>query len=133
MIVLSATAGMVTLVLVAGGRFGPARASAALAIVAIIAGWAVAQEPEFLPALTVSHAAAGRSTLIPIIVAVAAGAVVLVPSLVLLFTLFCAGASTGTRGLPYPSPQCRRRAASGHPSSTRYSAASLLRSSSETG
>src|SRR5262249_6255819 len=48
-------------------------------------------EPTFLPGLTIEQAAAGRSTLIATIVGVAAGAVVLVPALVLLFWLFLHG------------------------------------------
>jgi cytochrome bd ubiquinol oxidase subunit II len=91
MVGLSAAAGIVTLILVWRSRFGPARASAALAVVAIVAGWAVAQQPRFLPGLTVSQAAASRSTLIAVIVAVVIGAVVLVPSLLLLFGLFLRG------------------------------------------
>jgi len=91
MVVVSAVAGLVTLALVSRFRFGPARVSAALAVAAIIAGWAVAQEPVFLPGLTIEQAAAGRSTLIAVIVAVAAGAIVLVPSLVILFRLFLHG------------------------------------------
>jgi cytochrome d ubiquinol oxidase subunit II len=91
MVIVSAGAGVTTLVLVARSRFELARGSAALAVAAIIAGWAAAQEPTFLPGLTIQQAAAGRSTLIATIVAVAAGAVVLVPSLVLLFWLFLHG------------------------------------------
>jgi cytochrome d ubiquinol oxidase subunit II len=41
--------------------------------------------------LTVEQAAAGRSTLLAVIVAVAAGAIVLIPSLILLFRLFLRG------------------------------------------
>jgi cytochrome d ubiquinol oxidase subunit II len=44
-----------------------------------------------LPGLTVVQAAAGRSTLVALIVAVVGGAVVLVPSLALLFTLYLRG------------------------------------------
>jgi len=44
-----------------------------------------------LPGLTVAEAAAGRSTLIATIVAVAAGAVVLVPSLAVLYSLVLRG------------------------------------------
>jgi cytochrome bd ubiquinol oxidase subunit II len=103
MIASSGAAGIATLVLVARGRFGPARVSAVLAVVATLAGWAVAQEPELLPGLTISQAAAGRSTLIAVIVGVAAGAVVLVPSLALLFTLFLRGSlDYGARGRPEP-------------------------------
>ena len=58
---------------------------------AVIAGWAAAQEPRLLPGLTVAEAAAGRSTLIATIVGVAAGAVVLVPSLAVLYSLVLRG------------------------------------------
>jgi cytochrome d ubiquinol oxidase subunit II len=91
MVCVCAFFGVVTLVLVGRYRFGPARASAALAVAAVIAGWAAAQSPVLLPGLTVSQAAAGRSTLIATIVGVAIGAVVLVPSLALLYTLVLRG------------------------------------------
>lgn len=91
MVCLSVAAGLVTLLLVWQRRFGPARASAALAVGAIMAGWAVAQQPRFLPGLTVHQAAAGRSTLIALLVGVAFGALVLIPSLALLFWLFLRG------------------------------------------
>lgn len=88
---VSAVAGLLTLVLVRRGTFGLARASAALAVAAIMAGWAIAQRPRFLPGLTIDQAAAGRSTLIAIIIGVTIGAIVLVPSLLLLFGLFLRG------------------------------------------
>jgi cytochrome d ubiquinol oxidase subunit II len=91
LVLVSALAGVVTMVLVFSGRFGPSRASAALAVAAVIAGWAAAQSPELLPGLTVAEAAAGRSTLIATIVAVAVGAVVLVPSLAVLYSLVLRG------------------------------------------
>jgi cytochrome bd ubiquinol oxidase subunit II len=91
MVVVSAAAGVATLVLVSRSSFEVARFSAALAVAAIVAGWGFAQRPTFLPGLTISEAAAGRSTLIAVVVAVAAGAVVLVPALAVLFTLFLRG------------------------------------------
>src|SRR2546423_1110547 len=91
LVLVSALAGVVTMVLVWLGRFGPARASAALAVAAVIAGWAAAQSPFVLPGLTVAEAAAGRSTLIATIVGVAVGAVVLVPSLAVLYSLVLRG------------------------------------------
>jgi len=91
MVGVSVAAGLVTLVLVWRSQFGPARVSAALAVAAIMAGWAFAQEPRFLPGLTITQAAAGRSTLIAVVISVAAGATVLVPSLILLFSLFLGG------------------------------------------
>jgi len=91
LVIVSAVAGVLTMVLVWFGRFGPARASAALAVAAVIAGWAAAQAPQVLPGLTVADAAAGRSTLIATIVGVAVGAVVLVPSLAVLYSLVLRG------------------------------------------
>src|SRR4030095_2344201 len=76
---------------VSRSRFEPARVTAALAVAAIVFGWALAQRPQFLPGLTIAEAAASRSALIAVIVGVAIGAVVLVPSLVLLFSLFLRG------------------------------------------
>ncbi len=95
----SVAAGLVTLMLVWRSRFGPARVSAALAVVAIMAGWAFAQQPRFLPGLTIGQAAAGRSTLIALVISVAAGATVVVPSVILLFSLFLRGRmDTGVGG-----------------------------------
>ena len=91
MVIVSAIVGLTTLVLVTGRHYELARVSAALAVAAIIAGWAVAQAPTFLPGLTIQQAAAGRSTLAATIVAVAIGLVILVPALVLLFWLFLGG------------------------------------------
>ncbi len=88
---ISGAAGISTLLLVWRSRFGPARVSAAFAVAAIIAGWALAQEPRFLPGLTIHQAAAGHSTLVGVLITTAIGAVVLIPSLVLLFGLFLRG------------------------------------------
>ena len=47
-----------------GRRYEPSRYTAALAVAAIIAGWALAQAPELLPGLTIDQAAASHDTLI---------------------------------------------------------------------
>jgi cytochrome bd ubiquinol oxidase subunit II len=91
LVCVSGVAGLATLALCLGARFGLARLTAALAVAAVVVGWAAAQAPRFLPGMTVTQAAAGRSTLVALVIAVACGAVVLVPSLVLLFTLFLRG------------------------------------------
>ncbi|HEX8005951.1 MAG TPA: cytochrome d ubiquinol oxidase subunit II [Trebonia sp.] len=91
MVCVSGVAGLATLVLCWRSAFGLARLTAAAAVAAVVAGWAVAQSPRLLPGMTVTQAAAGRSTLIALVVAVACGAVVLVPSLALLYTLFLRG------------------------------------------
>ena len=90
-VVVSGVAGLGTLLLCWAWQFGLARLTAALAVAAVVVGWAVAQAPRLLPGLTVVQAAAGPSTLLAIVIAVCGGAVVLVPSLVLLFTLFLRG------------------------------------------
>src|SRR5919197_3962341 len=90
-VVVSAAAGCLTLGLVSRSRFGPARVSAALAVAAIVAGWALAQRPRFLPGLTIEEAAASHDTLVAVLIGVGIGALVLVPSLVLLFRLFLRG------------------------------------------
>jgi cytochrome d ubiquinol oxidase subunit II len=90
-LVISLAAGVTTLALVWRRQYEPARYSAALAVAAIIAGWALAQSPLFLPGLTIEAAAAPRATLIAVTVAVLGGAVVLFPSLALLFRLVLSG------------------------------------------
>jgi cytochrome d ubiquinol oxidase subunit II len=90
-VLVSAVAGVVTLALVRAERYEPARVSAALAVAAIVAGWGIAQSPDILPGLTVHAAAASHSTLVALLISIAAGLVILVPSLVLLFGLVLRG------------------------------------------
>jgi cytochrome d ubiquinol oxidase subunit II len=90
-VIVSAVSGLVTLLLVYQRRYEPARAGAALAVAAIVAGWALSRWPTILPSLTVDQAAAGHDTLVAVVVVVLAGAVLLLPSLVLLFRLTLAG------------------------------------------
>jgi cytochrome d ubiquinol oxidase subunit II len=107
-VVGSAAAGLTTIELVRRARFEAARYGGSAAVAAIVVGWALAQRPELLPGLTVEEAAAGRPTLIATIVGVALGAVILAPSLALLFGLVlrgrfdseAAGTDVGKRGLP---------------------------------
>jgi cytochrome bd ubiquinol oxidase subunit II len=93
-VVVSVLAGVATMGLVWSRRYEPARLTAALAVAAIIAGWALAQQPEILPRLTVDQAAAPHDTLVSVIVAVAAGALILFPSLAVLFRLSLGGRLT---------------------------------------
>jgi cytochrome bd ubiquinol oxidase subunit II len=91
-VVASGVFGVATLALVAGWRFEAARVTAAGAVVAVLAGWAIAQSPYLLPGhLTLDQAAAGSSTLTAFLVSFAIGAVVLVPSLVYLYRLVLKG------------------------------------------
>jgi cytochrome d ubiquinol oxidase subunit II len=105
-LIVSGAAGVATLVLVYRSRFEPARYSAALAVAATIAGWALAQQPDMLPGLTISEAAAPDTTLVAVIVAVLGGGAILFPSLVLLFRLTLGG-RLGYGGEPVEHPAQR--------------------------
>jgi cytochrome d ubiquinol oxidase subunit II len=90
-VIVSALAGVATLGLVYSERYEPARYSAALAVAAIVAGWALSRWPTILPGLTVHQAAAGHDSLVAIVIAVLAGAVLLFPALAFLFRLALSG------------------------------------------
>jgi cytochrome d ubiquinol oxidase subunit II len=90
-VIVSALAGVGTIALVSQRRYSLARPTAALAVAAVIAGWGIAQHPDLLPGLPIEDAAAGRSSIISLLVALALGALVLVPSLGFLFTLVLRG------------------------------------------
>jgi cytochrome d ubiquinol oxidase subunit II len=91
-VLLSGAAGLVTLWLEWRERFELARYTAAAAVTAIVAGWAVAQQPYLLPPdLTVEQAAAPNATLVALLVSTALGMLILVPALVWLFRLALSG------------------------------------------
>ena len=88
----SAAFGLATLWLEWRERFELARYTAAAAVGAIIAGWAVAQEPYLLPPhLTVEEAAAPDATLTALVIAAAVGLALLIPALAWLFRLAVSG------------------------------------------
>jgi cytochrome d ubiquinol oxidase subunit II len=91
MVGVSAAGGLATIGLCWRSRFGLARAGAAVAVAAVVAGWAAAQAPRLLPGLTVTAAAAGQATLVATTIAVGVGLVVLLPALGLLYGLFLRG------------------------------------------
>ena len=92
MVIVSGAAGLATLGLVARERFGVARATAALAVAAIVVGWVLAQRPYVLPPhLTLEQAAAGNATLAAVVIGVAGGMVILIPSLWWLYRLVLQG------------------------------------------
>ncbi len=90
-LIASALAGGTTLALVIVRRYEPARYSAAVAVAAIVAGWALAQSPRFLPGLTVHQAAAPHDTQVAVLVAIIGGGAILFPSLFTLFRLTLGG------------------------------------------
>jgi cytochrome bd ubiquinol oxidase subunit II len=91
-VLVSGAAGVVTLWLEWRERFEAARYSAAVAVGAIVAGWALAQEPYLLPPdLTLDAAAASDATLWALLGSTAIGLLVLIPALVWLFRLALGG------------------------------------------
>jgi cytochrome d ubiquinol oxidase subunit II len=90
-VLVSFAAGLSTLALVYGRRFQAARYTAAAAVAAVIAAWALSRWPTILPGLSVYRAAAAHDTLVSVVVAVLAGGAILFPSLGLLFRLTLAG------------------------------------------
>jgi cytochrome bd ubiquinol oxidase subunit II len=102
----SVAAGIWTMALVARSRFEPARYAAAGAVAAIVVGWGAAQSPTFLPGLTVEQAAAETPTVVALLVGLGIGALILVPSLFVLFRLVLTGRmDPGARvSAPPPGP-----------------------------
>ena len=113
-LVVSGLAGIATLALVWRARYEAARAGAAIAVGAIVAGWAIAQQPRLLPGLSVHEAAAPHSTLVALIIGVGVGLLILLPSLALLFRLLLRGAfdpvPPGAGEAPASAPAAARRA-----------------------
>jgi cytochrome d ubiquinol oxidase subunit II len=92
MVLASGVAGAVTLALVWAERYGLARLTSAAAVTAVVVGWVLAQDPYVLPpSLTLEEAAASDATLGAVVFAVGVGAVVLIPSLWLLYRLVLRG------------------------------------------
>jgi cytochrome d ubiquinol oxidase subunit II len=88
LVVFSAVAGIVELGLLWSRRYVAARVVAALAVTAILWGWAVAQYPVMLePNVTVAAVAAQSSVLQPVLIVLVVGAVILAPSLWWLYSL----------------------------------------------
>jgi cytochrome d ubiquinol oxidase subunit II len=88
LVILSALAGLVSLVLLHRRRFGAARLTAGLAVGGILWGWAVAQYPDLLVgSLTVRQASALEATLMALLISLLVGAVLVVPSMIALFVL----------------------------------------------
>jgi cytochrome bd ubiquinol oxidase subunit II len=89
LVVLSIVAGVLSLGLLLIRRFVLVRLTAALAVAAVLWGWGAAQYPDvLLPGLTVSQAAAPPATLLATAICMAAGLVLLLPSLAWLFLQF---------------------------------------------
>jgi cytochrome bd ubiquinol oxidase subunit II len=91
-VLASGAAGLITLWLEWRERVEVARYTAAVAVAAIVAGWALAQEPYLLPPdLTVKEAAAPDETLLALVIAACLGMALLIPALAWLFRLAISG------------------------------------------
>ena len=89
---VAGVAGATTLVLLHRAVYGWARFSAAIAVVAVLFGWATGQYPYMLEhSLSISAAAGAHATLVAILVVLGAGSLLLVPALVWLFVLMQRG------------------------------------------
>ena len=101
-------AGLATLVLVHRRRLEAARVSAAVAVAAVVGGWALAQNPLLLPGLTVQEAAAPDNVMGLLVISILVGGLILFPSLGLLFRLVLRGSFAAephvVRGAPAPGP-----------------------------
>jgi cytochrome d ubiquinol oxidase subunit II len=84
----SVLAGVASLGLLIARRYVLVRVTAALAVAAVIWGWGAAQYPQVLPGLTVPAAAGDPAVLTAVLWVLGIGALLLVPSLVFLFTVF---------------------------------------------
>ncbi len=88
LVILSLACGLGVLVLLHRGARRGARPLAVGAVAAVIWGWAIAQYPYLLPeTLTISDAAAPHNTLTSLLIVSVIAVVVVLPSLVLLYTL----------------------------------------------
>ncbi len=106
-VLVSAVAGVAAIALVYRRMFEPARYVAALAIAAVLAGWALAQWPTILPGLDLQQAAASHDTLVAVTVAVLGGGAIIFPSLVWLFRLSLRGSfdpGAETKQVPSGAP-----------------------------
>jgi cytochrome d ubiquinol oxidase subunit II len=89
LIVATAAFGVVSLALLVRRQYLAVRATAALAVIAVLWGWAVGQYPHLLiGSATVTGAAAPNETLLVLVVSLSVGTLILLPALALLYTLF---------------------------------------------
>ena len=89
LMIVSALAGLASIVLLVRRRYVWARVSGALAVVAVLWGWAAGQYPYLLPQkVTIADAAASRTTLVTMLVSLLLGSLLLAPALGYLYVLF---------------------------------------------
>jgi cytochrome bd ubiquinol oxidase subunit II len=88
LVIVSALCGAAVLVLLRRRASRGARPLAVVAVVAVVAGWGVAQHPYLLPqVLTIADGAAPSATLTGLLIVFGVAVVLVLPSIALLFTL----------------------------------------------
>jgi cytochrome bd ubiquinol oxidase subunit II len=93
LVLASAVAGLTSLGLLLRGSFRAARLAGALAVTAVVWGWAAGQYPDLLAGqITIEDAAGSRSTLIAMLASLGVGALLFVPALLTLLVLNARGA-----------------------------------------
>ena len=90
-VIISGAAGLAAIALLWLRRYPAARVAGALATVAVVAGWGLAQSPEILPGLTIDEAAAPENVIIALLFSIGVGLLVLIPSMLLLYGLVLGG------------------------------------------
>jgi cytochrome d ubiquinol oxidase subunit II len=102
LVVLSALAGALSIVLLLLNHHVAVRITAALAVVCVLWAWGVAQYPDILSGtVTVNAAAAPQATLVVLVVTLAVGTALLIPSMLLLYRVQAnPSPSTHKRDLP---------------------------------
>jgi cytochrome d ubiquinol oxidase subunit II len=111
-VVVSVLAGAVVLIALIADIIWPVRPLAALAVAAVIWGWAVAQYPYFLPPrLTIADAAAPTATMGTVLFVVGVIVVLVVPSFALLYWL----AQRGSLHEAEETPPGQAGGGTGHP------------------
>lgn len=87
-VIFSAVSGLATLLLLRAGRYKVARITAAGAVASIVAGWGIGQYPWILvDNVTIEASAGADATLLGLLIAAGAAAVLVVPALVALYVL----------------------------------------------
>jgi cytochrome d ubiquinol oxidase subunit II len=98
-VALAMLAGILVMILAARGANNAPRIAVGFETIAILAAWFAAQSPDIVPGrYTFLEAASPDATIVAFLIAVACGAIFLIPSLVLLFAIF-------KRPAPAPPPR----------------------------
>ena len=92
LVVLSAAGGCTSVALLARCRYGRARVAAAVAVTAVVWGWAAGQYPDLLVGeLTIAEAAGSPTTLRAMLASLAVGSVLFAPALIALLVVHARG------------------------------------------